>query len=164
MIDLAIRRIIPAALQLLPPAMDSPPALAMLLAIGLQESRFVHRRQQQQGPARGFWQFETAGVRAVLQHQESAAHARAVLDALQYSAAAPAWVVQSALEHNDILAAAFARLLLWTLPQALPGPQDRAAAWGQYLDAWRPGKPQLASWAGCYRQAWDLVDAPGILA
>ena len=44
------------ALALLPSAMDTPQAHCMLLAIGLQESRFVHRRQIG-GPACGFWQF-----------------------------------------------------------------------------------------------------------
>ena len=40
------------------PGMDSAKARVMLLAIGLQESRFEHRRQIG-GPARGFWQFES---------------------------------------------------------------------------------------------------------
>ncbi len=45
------------AMALLPARMDTSEARCMLLAIGLQESRFVHRRQIG-GPARGFWQFE----------------------------------------------------------------------------------------------------------
>ncbi|MCV6902125.1 MAG: hypothetical protein NTT76_05400, partial [Achromobacter xylosoxidans] len=50
------------ALALLPAGMDTQAAHVMLLAIGLQESRFTHR-QQIGGPARGFWQFEK-GTRA----------------------------------------------------------------------------------------------------
>lgn len=42
------------ALSLLPARMDSSRARAMLLAIGLQESRFEYRRQMNNGPARGF--------------------------------------------------------------------------------------------------------------
>ena len=51
------------AMALLPARMDTPEADCMLLAIGLQESRFVHRRQIG-GPARGFWQFEK-GTRVI---------------------------------------------------------------------------------------------------
>ena len=47
-------------MALLPDRMDTPEARVMMLAIGLQESRFVHRRQIK-GPARGFWQFEQGG-------------------------------------------------------------------------------------------------------
>ena len=51
------KNIIEPALLLLPERMRTDQAKVMLLAIGLQESRFVHRRQIG-GPARGFWQFE----------------------------------------------------------------------------------------------------------
>lgn len=50
------------------PSMDSTEARVMLLAIGLQESRFINRFQIVQGkpgakgPARGFWQFEQGAV------------------------------------------------------------------------------------------------------
>ena len=47
--------VIPAALHMLPGHMDSPEARAMLLAIGLQESKLTYRRQVG-GPAHGFWQ------------------------------------------------------------------------------------------------------------
>src|SRR5690606_27518522 len=58
-------------LELLPSRMDTPKARLMLLAIGLQESRFDHRRQIG-GPARGLWQFERGGgVRGVLRHPSS---------------------------------------------------------------------------------------------
>ena len=39
------RTAIEPALLLLPARMESPQAVVMLLAIGLQESRFTHRRQ-----------------------------------------------------------------------------------------------------------------------
>jgi len=48
----------------------------------------------------------------------------------------------------------FARLLLWTLPSALPTTADEG--WTQYLDAWRPGKPHPATWAGHWATA-DLA-------
>lgn len=49
------------ALKLLPPSMDSREARVMMLATGLQESRFTARRQHPirpgmpYGPANGFW-------------------------------------------------------------------------------------------------------------
>lgn len=55
------------ALALLPASMDTPEARIMLLAIGLQESRFEHRRQlvgnppRPTGPAKSFWQAEQGG-------------------------------------------------------------------------------------------------------
>lgn len=63
-------------------------ALTMLLAIGLQESRFTFRDQVvpgkapgQVGPATGFWQFERAGgVAGVMQHPRSAEIARVAAD------------------------------------------------------------------------------------
>lgn len=49
--------------------MDSAAARCQMLAIGLQESRLQHRRQNG-GPARGFWQFEKGGgVKGILFHE-----------------------------------------------------------------------------------------------
>ena len=109
-LEQVMRDAIRPALALLPAAMDTPQARCMLLAIGLQESRFVHRRQIG-GPARGFWQFEQGGgVRGVLAHPASAALARQVCQVRGVPPTAPS--VYSRLELDDVLAAAFARLLL----------------------------------------------------
>lgn len=143
---------IPAALKLLPANMDSPEARAMLIAIGLQESRFVHRRQIG-GPARGFWQFEQGGgVRGVLNHPASRPAICSVLLLLDYDMTPEA--SYEAIEHNDVLAVCFARLLLWTLPEALPRRDDPEEAWAQYIEAWRPGRPHRATWDAFYQQAW----------
>lgn len=145
------------AYKLLPLAMASEQATQMLLAIGLQESRFVHRRQIG-GPARGFWQFERGGgVVGVLNHPSSRQHARTVAASRNVSAEGQA--VYEALEHDDVLAAAFARLLLWTDPAPLPKLGDEGGAWDYYLRNWRPGKPHLGTWHGCYTQALNFVDA-----
>jgi hypothetical protein len=78
------------ALALLPPAMDSPEARCLLLAIGAQESGFRDRRQIIQvkrggklvavaeGPAKSFWQGERGGgmVRGVRLHPATAKYAR----------------------------------------------------------------------------------------
>ena len=157
MIQLIHAHILPAALSLLPPEMDSPNARALLLAIGLQESRFQHRRQIG-GPARGAWQFEYGGgILGVRTHPATDGHLSAALNKLCYAPDASQEALYKAIEHNDVLAAVMARLLLWTLPDALPGPQDAGKGYSQYLQAWRPGKPHSFTWPDNYRQAWDLV-------
>lgn len=69
------------ALSLLPARMTSPAAEVMLLAIRLQESLLLYRRQIG-GPARGLWLFEQGGgVCDVLRHPLSCAHALVVCQA-----------------------------------------------------------------------------------
>jgi hypothetical protein len=155
-IDLITGYVLPAAFAILPPPMRSREAVALLLAIGLQESRFTHRRQVG-GPARSFWQFEQGGVRGVLEHASSRHAILLALESLEYSAATDPSSIMLAIEHNDILAACFARCLLWTLPAALPGPAAAAAGWDAYTAAWRPGKPRFDTWAGNYAVAWGAV-------
>ena len=144
------------ALALLPAVMNTPPARCMLLAIGLQESRFVHRRQIG-GPARGFWQFEKGsrssrgGVWGVYLHAASKDHLAALCEAR--SVACDPDAIYAALEYDDVLAAGVARLLLWTDPGKLPCIGDADAAWALYLRTWRPGKPHPQTWPDLYRQA-----------
>ncbi|GAB3484470.1 hypothetical protein [Azotobacter salinestris] len=143
------------ALALLPARMTSPAAEVMLLAIGLQESALRHRRQVG-GPARGLWQFEQGGgVRGVLQHPLSRPRALSICEARGIAPVPSA--VYAALEHDDILAAAFARLLLWTDPAPLPAVGEVGKAWDLYLRTWRPGKPHRHSWDRLYAQAMDEV-------
>lgn len=150
---------IPAAYALLPPAMASSKATAMLIAIGLQESRFIHRRQVS-GPARGFWQFERdGGVMGVATHRKTAVLLAEVLRALRYEPLiGKAAGMHTAIEHNDVLACVFARLLLWTVPARLPERGEGQEAWRQYLEGWRPGKPHPATWASHFLDAWDLAE------
>ncbi len=145
------------ALALLPPAMNTPQARVLLLAIGLQESRFQHRRQIG-GPARGFWQFErNGGVRGVLTHPASRDDALRICAARDVAPVSA--TVHAALETDDILAAAFARLLLWTDPLRLPAVGDADGAWALYLRTWRPGKPHPQTWPGLYAQALAAMEA-----
>ncbi len=148
-------RAIAPALAMLPARMSSREAEVQMLAIGLQESRFEHRRQIG-GPARGFWQFEQGGgVRGVLRHSASREHALAVCRVRNVIATESA--VYAALENDDVLAAAFARLLLWTDPKALPALGDEQAAWDLYLRTWRPGKPHRHTWDALYAKALEAV-------
>lgn len=144
--------VIPTAMALLPARLDAPEARALLVAIGLQESRFEHRRQVR-GPAHGFWQFESGGgVHGVLTHRSSKPLIVPVLELLRYAPGD----CYDAITHNDVLACVFARLLLWTHPRPLPS--SAAAAWLYYLECWRPGKPHRETWDRFYEQAWE--DAP----
>lgn len=146
-----------ATMKLLPTAMDTPKAKAMMYAIGMQEGdKFTVRRQYNDGPARGFWQFEQGGgVRGVLTHAATKHHAKAILDQLQYNDYPT--TVWNALEHNDILAMAFARLNLWWAAGALPEPGDYDGSWAYYINTWRPGKPHRSTWNGYYDLAWQNV-------
>jgi len=140
--------VLPAAFHLLPEAMRSVDAVTLLMAIGYQESRFEHRRQIR-GPARGFWQFEVGGVSGVLRHRATRPFALLVCEALGYEPSP--MIVHEALEHNDILAACFARLLLWADPRPIPASPE--AAWDAYIFGWNPGKPHPDTWAACFDRA-----------
>jgi len=143
------------ALKLLPAKMSGRRAEQMLLSIGLQESRLTQRRQIG-GPARGLWQFEKGGgVRGVLEHPATQTLARSVCQARGVPATDAA--VYAALEHDDVLAAAFARLLLWTDPAPLPAVGEVQQAWALYLRTWRPGKPHRQTWDALYAQAMEEV-------
>ena len=149
------RTAIEPALLLLPARMESPQAVVMMLAIGLQESRFTHRRQIG-GPARGFWQFEQGGgVRGVLRHPATRDHAVKVCDARGVQPVDEK--VYAALEHDDVLAAAFARLLLFSDPAKLPTIGDESGARSLYLRTWRPGKPHPGTWPALYAQSVEAV-------
>ena len=159
MTDLLLVHILPAAFSLLLPSMASTRATAMLVAIALQESG-IRDRQQLGGPARGFWQFEKAGVRAVLDHARSGVLIATALRILRYDVAMPASAIHAAIEHNDVLAACFARCLLWTDARTLPLPHEHEAAWAIYVETWRPGKPRRDSWHQCYTDAWNRARVP----
>ncbi|WP_312903872.1 hypothetical protein [Stutzerimonas nitrititolerans] len=132
-------RAIAPALALLPARMNSPQAEIMLLAIGLQESEFTHRRQMGNGPARSFWQGERGGgmVAGVRTHETTEKHA-----ALLYctrSVEPNNEAIWKAIEHDDVLAAGLARLLLWSDPLPLPETHEVDEAFDLYLRTWRPG-------------------------
>ena len=153
--NLILRDIILPALAILPPPMTSIRAQVMLLAIGAQESGLEHRRQLGGGPARGLWQFERAGIQGVLHHHATMEHAAAVC--WRCGNAGTTAAVYHQLESDDVLACAFARLLLWTLPGVLPVRGQAEEGWRQYIAAWRPGKPHRHTWDEFYEEAWATV-------
>ncbi len=147
-----LEEIVNPGLALLPMAMDTPRARLMLLTIGRQESRFRYRRQQGNGPARGFWQFEQGGgVKGVMTHHATAGHAHRICAERGVPWERPN--VWAALEHDDLLAVCFARLLLLSDPKPLPMVGEVQAAWKLYERTWRPGKPHPETWPGYYDEA-----------
>lgn len=138
---------------------SSPQAARFVLAIALQESGLRNRRQvvaggAEAGPAASFWQFEQGGgCKGVLMHPSAAPRMKAICDA--YNVQATPAALWEAIRYQDIVAAAAARLLIYTLPGALPQTADQG--WAQYLAAWRPGKPHPEKWAECWRVATETV-------
>lgn len=152
------------ALAWLPPKMTSPEAKVMLLATGLQESRFIHRWQvlndpDVKGPARSFWQMErNGGVNGVLTHP--AVRDLAAAACARQGVPAEKMAVWLAIENDDFLAAVFARLLYWTAPGALPRVTQTDAAWALYLGTWRPGKPKPDTWPVNHKAARAFLGFP----
>lgn len=167
-----VEKAIKPAFTLLPARMRSREALVMLLAIGLQESEFKHRRQMGSGIARGWLQFEKmGGVAGVIKHRSSKSIAAEFCGerGIKQGSSEAAFIdaVYNALEHDDVLAMGFGRLLLWTDPKPLPALNDTESAWQLYLRTWRPGaytrgtaeqKAALRKkWGGYYAQAMQEV-------
>lgn len=154
------------ALTLLPHHLDTRPARVLLMAIGLQESRFEHRYQivkgGGKGPARGFWQFERGtreskgGVLGVFLHRSSAELLRLLCRERDCNYdPLPIW---ERIESDDVLAAGLARLLLLTCPLPLPAIGDVEGAWTYYAKrTWLPGKPHRKTWDEFYANAMEYV-------
>lgn len=144
-LDALLRTAINPALGMLPTAMDTDDARVMLLAITLQEADAIHRVQFGNGPAHGLWMMEeNGGVRGVMQHPASRDYALAICSARHL--VFDRYAVWQALAHDDILAAAFARLLLWTDVRALPDVDRADDAYQTYMRLWRPGKKRPQDW------------------
>ncbi len=165
--QIAHRFLLPAAAELFPAELHTKEAQAMLLAIGMQESDFVHRQQlignhrkwweSIKGPARSYWQFEIIGIFGVLDHPATRAMALRLCQRLGYPPEPR--VIHQAVTHNDLLAAGFARLALYRLPYPLPTRDQDENGWNQYIEAWRPGKPKPDRWPERFKRAWEIVDA-----
>lgn len=164
LLDTIIRTAINPALALLPPHMDTPAARVEMLAIGLQESGFMNRYQLEphhmKGPARGFWEMERGGgVHGVMSHPASQDQAERVC--IARAVPFDSVLIHARLETDDILAAAFARLLLWTDRDPLPGVDcAHEDAWRYYVSNWRPGHPRRETWDAYHTQARAQVVAP----
>lgn len=156
-LESVLRAAVLPALSLLPPKMDSDAARLEMLAITLQEAEAIHRVQIGGAPAHGLWQMEEGGgVRGVMTHPDSRDFARALCATRRQPFVQR--TVWEALANDDILAAGFARLLLWTDFRPLPTLDAPAEeGWACYQRNWRPGKPRPADWPKNHAQARALV-------
>jgi hypothetical protein len=133
----------------------TPESRVMLLAIGAQESRFEHTHQVG-GPAHGWWQFEKRGAAInVITHPATERLAREVCAARHVNFQLDH--VFNAIEHDQIFAACFARLELYTNPKPLPSVGQMVSAWDYYIETWRPGKPHVKTWPQFYWRAVGFV-------
>jgi len=141
--------------HLLPAKFDSPAARVQLLANGLQESGFL-TRQQDHGPARSYWQMEQGGgIHWTLINKTTGPYART---ACSLRAVAPIESdIYAAFLSDDLLACAFARLLIWADPNPLPQLGDAEGAWQLYIRSWNPGKPRRWDWDANYNAAVQSV-------
>ena len=134
----------------------------MLLATGLQESAMNARVQggrgtkRGNGPARSLWQFEKmGGVAEILTSPDTKDYAVPICRLLLYEPTPE--TVHAVMADNDILAAVFARLLLWRDPRPMPSPIEAQKGWSIYLRNWRPGKPHPETWPAYFARAWQVV-------
>lgn len=134
------------------------PARKMMVAIAVQESGLRHRRQVR-GPARGLWQFERIACEEMLRRYPAITTdlCRELLFERHVD------VIYGSLADSDMLAACFARLLLWSDPRPLPGRGDEEAAWNYYIRNWRSGKPHRNRWTTSWKIA-DLAVYPELVA
>ena len=167
------KQTIPAAYSLLPGQMNSREATAMLLATGLHESAFKARVQGRMrvlksledldptaGPARGFWQFERmGGVAEILTSPDTKDFAIPICKMFLIDPNPRA--VHASIGFHDVLAAVFARLLLWRDPCPMPSPVDFDKGYSIYLRNWRPNAAAAAAhkkdWPGNFDTAWSMV-------
>lgn len=123
-----------------------------MLAIAGQESAWEGRLQTD-GPARGYWQFESEAVATVVANPKSGPKLAAVCGALDI----PVTNIYEAIAWNDTLAAMVARLTLWLDPTPLPAVGDANGAYAYYLRNWRPGAQRPDAWAGVYQTAESAI-------
>jgi hypothetical protein len=141
---------------------DGPAADAMSIACGFQESRFATRDQRDAanaiGPATGWWQFEkNGGVAEILEARQTRDVATELCRRAGVKAERdPVWRL-FASAAGDELACAFARLLVWKDPAALPSAAQEAYAY--YDRNWRPGKKRPQDWPASWAVALEIVGA-----
>lgn len=146
---------------------ESPGADAMVIACGFQESRFATRDQRDAanalGPATGWWQFEkNGGVAEIIEARQTRDVAAELCRRAGVKAERdPVWRL-FASAAGDELACAFARLLVWKDPAALPAVDPGASqeAYIYYDRNWRPGRKRPQDWSMSWAAALEIVGAP----
>lgn len=142
--------------EVLPGKFNSIEADAMLLTIKVTESGpDFTTRQQKGGPAHGLWQFELAGTAGVIRHSASARY----VDTVCYLLGVPVFVqtIYKEFLTNDVLACAFARLLLYTDAAPLPALHQPLEAAHYYKRTWKPGAYREQDFINNYKQVMDFL-------
>lgn len=137
--------------KLFPDKMDTLEARRQQAAIGWQESKYLTRVQYGGGPAHSYWQMEeTGGVHGVMNFKADGGKVAALARSVCHARGVPfvRHDVWKALATDDVLGAAFCRLLMYT--DAYPVPKTEKEGWSMYLRTWRPGRPHHEYWP----QAW----------
>ena len=155
----------PALLRMFPQFQGRTPE-CMLLTIAGQETNlaYVYQMDSQGKPiqtlARGLWQFELVGVEGCLNHPANGWLAP-FLEQNGFAGLTPE-MIHWALPASTSLATWLARANLWWYAEDLIEPiadYDHAeAAWQQYLDIWRPGKPHRETWDAHWLAAVEAVN------
>jgi hypothetical protein len=137
-------------------------AYVPMLAIALQESGLVYRRQidNQGNPistlARGWWQFEKeGGVKGVCTHSSTSYAIETMCTVMHIPFDYDD--IHEALAWNGPIAAYFARALLYTDAAPLPQIGEKQLTWDYYIRNWRPGKPHPEEWPDNYEAALTTV-------
>lgn len=141
------KKAIDEAFGLLPVKLDSHYARVELAANGYQETKYLTRVQYGGGPARGYWQMEeTGGVHGVMNFKADGGKIAALARSVCHARGVPfvRKAVWEAMATDDVLATAFARLLMYT--DAYPLPKTEQEGWAMYLRVWRPGRPHPETW------------------
>lgn len=140
-------------------------AACLSLAIKHQESGATVVRDQGDpaviGPATGMWQFERmGGVWEILNTGKTKDIAAELCRRVGVAAQPdPVWRLFTTAA-GDELACAFARMLTWVDPAALP-PVTLSAeqeAYDYYIRRWRPGAKRRAAWQDSWRVAVETVE------
>lgn len=143
----------------LDPRFNSESAQIQLVATGLQESKFMDRVQEGDGPAHSFWQMEQGGgVHGVLTSDVTRALAVELCAHFNVDPTEAAVWAALALPQNDCLACGLARYILYADPSPLPAVGDVDGSWNCYIRNWRPGKPKPLTWSGNYAIAKENLD------
>ena len=143
----------------LDPKYDSIAVRIQLAATALQESRFMDRVQDGNGPAHSFWQMEQGGgVRGVLTSDVTRELAVELCAKFNVQPDPAAVWAALALPQNDCLACGLARYIYLADPTPLPAVGDVNGGWQYYIRNWRPGEPKPLTWPGLYATAKEQYD------
>ncbi|MGH8710125.1 MAG: hypothetical protein ACREVA_02220 [Burkholderiales bacterium] len=145
---------IPSGLSLLPRLMNTSEARVMLLAIGLQESRFEHRVQAE---TKSYWQFTLKEVHKIVKHSPSTTElVKDAVELLGYTFDVS--TIYNKIEDNDTLAVVVARLLLYKSKRKLPVARDAVEGGKQYVELWQPGYSfKVDLWEANFKVACNLI-------